>query len=106
MALKFLDIFKARATEKQMSPETAEILQQAAIALQGGELERAIHLYSAVQAAGSGTDAHARGGWLAGGGVRLFLFQCELQNYAGHFCGLERHRAGLAPQTIFVTPNA
>jgi hypothetical protein len=36
MALKFLDIFKARATEKQMSPETAEILQQAAIALQGG----------------------------------------------------------------------
>jgi protein O-GlcNAc transferase len=48
MALKFLDIFKARATEKQMSRETVEILQQAAIALQGGEFERAIHLYSAV----------------------------------------------------------
>jgi predicted O-linked N-acetylglucosamine transferase (SPINDLY family) len=48
MAFKFLDIFKAGATEGQMSPETAEILQQAAIALQGGDLERAIHLYSAV----------------------------------------------------------
>jgi hypothetical protein len=30
MAFKFLDIFKARATEKQMSPETVEILRQSA----------------------------------------------------------------------------
>jgi predicted O-linked N-acetylglucosamine transferase (SPINDLY family) len=53
MAFKFLDIFKARAAEKQMPPEAdpdhwESINAMAALALQGGDLERAIHLYSAV----------------------------------------------------------
>lgn len=48
MGLKFLDIFTAKAAEKQMSPETVELLQRAADALQGGDFDRAIRLYSAV----------------------------------------------------------
>lgn len=48
MGFKFLDSFLAKPTEKAMSPETIETMRQGAIALQGGDFDKAIQLYSAV----------------------------------------------------------
>ncbi|HEY4444097.1 MAG TPA: tetratricopeptide repeat protein [Steroidobacteraceae bacterium] len=48
MALKILDIFKARATEKQMSPETAEILLRARSLQEEGQLVQAAAAYQLI----------------------------------------------------------
>jgi len=48
MALKFLEIFKAKATEKQLSPETAEILLRARSLQKEGQPEQAAAAYQLI----------------------------------------------------------
>jgi predicted O-linked N-acetylglucosamine transferase (SPINDLY family) len=48
MALKFLDVFKAKATKKQLSPETVEILLRARSLQEEGDRERAAAAYQLI----------------------------------------------------------